>query len=165
MKRTIFGLALALLIAGLGVTSAVAEQPRATPPPQTHLGGKASAMLHLITPTSPVFIGERLGMIVYGPDGVAQPDFEMPRNSVLVVTDLLTYNCRGISGRYVGGLMAPGSPRPKLPLYFDTAVDGETKQFHFTSGIVFSALPEVEVSTLSVADLCVEAHAYVVKDQ
>ena len=165
MKRLIKGLSLALLAAGLVSTAAQSAQPLAAPPPQTHLGGKASAILQLITPTSPVFIGERLVFIVFDRDGAAQPDFELPRNSVLVVTDVMAYNCRGAPGRYVAGVFAPGSPRAKIPIYFDTTVDGETRLYHFASGVVFSALPEVEVSTLSVADLCVESFGYLVKNQ
>jgi hypothetical protein len=137
------GLSLVLLAAGLVTTPALSGQSQATPPSQTHLGGKASAMLHLITPTDPVFIGERLAFIVFDRSGQAQPDFEMPRGSVLVVTDILAYNCRGTPGRYVAGLYAPSSPRPTVSIYFDTTVDGETMQFHFTSGVVFSSLPEV----------------------
>ena len=165
MKRVVIGLSLALLAAGLIPAAALSAQPMAAPQPQTHLGGKASAMLHLITPTSPVNIGERLGFIVYDRDGAAQPDFELPRNSVLVVTDVMAYNCRRVPGSYVAGVFAQGSPRSKIPIYFDTTVEGETKLYDFTSGVVFSALPEVEVSALSVSDLCVEAHAYLVRDQ
>ena len=164
MKRMIVGLSIVLLAAGLVATPALSGQSQATPPPQTHLGGKASAMLQLITPTSPVFIGERLAFIVYDRNGQAQPDFAVPRGSVLVVTDVMAYNCRGTPGRYVAGLYAPGVPRPTVSIYFDTTVDGETMQLHFTSGVVFSDLPEVEVSGLSVSDLCVEAFGYLVKD-
>jgi hypothetical protein len=164
MKRFISILSSALLSAGLLLSPALFAQPPAAPSPITHLGGKASAMVHFVTQLSPVQIDDRVPFITRDPDGIGQP-FDVPRNSVVVVTDVLASNCVGTPGRYVAALQAAGSPNIKVPIYFDTAVDGEQKQIHLTSGVVFAETPEVSVSSISVDNFCIQAYGYLVKDR
>jgi hypothetical protein len=165
MKQNGLGFLPAALIIGLVLMLAPPAQAQAEPPPKTHLGGKASAMVHLVTPLSPVLKGETSTFIQLDPYGSPVPDFTLPEHSVLVVTDVVAFNCRLEAGRYVALLLAQGSPSPKVPIYFDTTVDGEEKHIRFTSGVVFGEVPEVTNSTLSVSDLCVTLYGYVAMAQ
>lgn len=164
MKRLVIGLSSLLLSAGLVASATLSAQPGIEQQLQGYLGGTASAMLHLITPSSPVLKEEQVAFVVLDSEGIVDRDFEMPRNSVIVVTDVVATNCRGDSGRYVAALKAAGSPSWKLPIYFNTEVDGEQKVLNLTSGIVFTEMPEVQVSVLSKNALCVEAYGYLARD-
>ena len=165
MKKIILACTLAVIVVvGMATMLIPSAQAQSEPAVKTHLGGKASAIVHLVTRVQPVIVGETSTFIELDRYGNASP-LTIPEHSVLVVTDIVATNCRGTSGEYIASLHAgEDSPNSMAKIYFNTNVEGEQKHIGFTSGVVFAEVPWVNVAEFSVSDLCVELYGYIVKD-
>ena len=146
---------------GLACLLSVSTEAASRAASKTHLGTKASALIRMVTPTSPVVKGTT---IEFYEAGTAGP-FVMPDKTVLVVTDVIASNCTTTAGSYVASIRVASSGSWKIPIYFNTNVDGEQKEIHFTSGVVLTGVPQARVETFSVANLFIELLGYLVKNQ
>lgn len=146
------GLALALIL--FAAAPAVAG-----PNTKLHTNGLPSA---LVSAKVTVGLGGVEGFEVIGPDGAPRGALELPKNQVLVVTDLHVYapNTGTFQAQILSGV---GAVRANA--YFDTSVSGHVQYIPFTSGLVFTRPPQVLHSGPTNAPLVVFLYGYFAKDR
>src|SRR5262249_3389009 len=129
---------------------------------KTHVGGRASNLLTFFGSVSP---GEQDDLVRVMPDGTLHA-FELPKGSVLVVTDLIvSVNGSPSAGVTRGGLINPSGFGNVYPSCSFDATQQPQVAIQLTGGAVWSVVPEVINADNSADPVFVEVHGYLAKDK
>lgn len=155
MKRILASCLAALTLVAASASPSFSQQSK------THLGGKASSMVHLWANLAPDGIPQPFALV--SPEGTSMGTFAVPEGTVLIVTDLTVgVNGPPAPGVTRGGVLVGAYSGP----YFSVDFSKQAGQsIHLTGGAVYSLTPMGINSWDSANYVFMDVYGYLAKDQ